>query len=329
LSVRAALTDENSSLLDHVTRTAHDMRRLFPQENIPDPEPFTVILDSICTALASTKSKIRDSAQLVDTIIRLIYTSWRIEFDPDREDIGSLLPHTVILNKKGSCLGVSLLFLLIAEKLGYPLFGVLLPGHFFVRYDDGVSYRNIEPNRKGYRYPLAYYRMRYSVRENSWYTLKNLSRHETVSVLFFNAGNCCMRAGNSIAARDYFKSSVAGLDGFAEAWGNLAIIYAARNQADSARAAFETARRFRPGLEGLAQNFGAFELSQGRYEPALNAYRHGLHYFPDDPELLYGMAFSFYALAQRDSAVYCLTKRGNPLDTSSREYKLLRLLSGS
>ncbi len=50
---------------------------------------------------------------------------------------------------KGNCLGLTLLYLAVAERVGLPLCGVSAPEHFFVRYDDGVTRINIEPTRGG------------------------------------------------------------------------------------------------------------------------------------------------------------------------------------
>ena len=60
----------------------------------------------------------------------------------------SLLPH-VFGQDAGNCVGYSTLYLGLAERLGLPLHGVLVPGHCFVRYDDGNYRRNIETTSLG------------------------------------------------------------------------------------------------------------------------------------------------------------------------------------
>ena len=39
---------------------------------------------------------------------------------------------SVISERRGSCLGLGALYLAIGERMGVPLDGILLPGHFFV-----------------------------------------------------------------------------------------------------------------------------------------------------------------------------------------------------
>ncbi len=52
--------------------------------------------------------------------------------------------------QKGNCMTFSLLYLILAQRAGLPLYGVVMPSHIFVRFDDG-SYRcNIETTDNGY-----------------------------------------------------------------------------------------------------------------------------------------------------------------------------------
>ena len=43
-----------------------------------------------------------------------------------------LLP-PVLQDRRGSCVGLGCLFLALADRLGLPAWGVLVPGHFFVQ----------------------------------------------------------------------------------------------------------------------------------------------------------------------------------------------------
>src|SRR5205823_13318274 len=61
----------------------------------------------------------------------------------------SLLP-SVLGARRGSCLGLGALYLIVAERIGLPLDGVRVPGHFFVR-TRGSSPRNIELLHRGER----------------------------------------------------------------------------------------------------------------------------------------------------------------------------------
>src|SRR3989339_83057 len=59
------------------------------------------------------------------------------------------LLNKVLDNKSGNCLGLSSLYLALAERLNLPVYGVLSPDHIFIRYDDGKYVRDMETNKNG------------------------------------------------------------------------------------------------------------------------------------------------------------------------------------
>ncbi|MFA5794684.1 MAG: transglutaminase family protein [Candidatus Brocadiia bacterium] len=55
----------------------------------------------------------------------------------------------VLDTKEGDCGGVGMIYLCLAERLNLPIYGVRLPRHFFLRYDDGKTRINIETTSNG------------------------------------------------------------------------------------------------------------------------------------------------------------------------------------
>ncbi len=101
-------------------------------------------------------------------------------------DPNSLFLHTVIDKKEGYCLSMSILYLSIGERLGLPLHGVVVPGHFFVRYDDGRVRFNIETTSKGGNASDEHYIKKFKVPRlngRSIY-LKNLTKIQTLGCFF-------------------------------------------------------------------------------------------------------------------------------------------------
>jgi tetratricopeptide (TPR) repeat protein len=201
-----------------------------------------------------------------------------------------LLPALVYKYKRGACLGTSLIILLFAEKVHCPLYGVLLPGHFFCRFDDGKTSLNIEPNKSGFSHPDSYYLARYDRSNRPWYDLKNLSKRETIGVLCYNAGTVCLNRKRSDRAAAYFAEAARRLSWFPEAQGNLALAYAQTGLVDSAMAIFQRLFAAHPDMPGLAANFGATAITCRRYQKAADVFKKGLIYFPDDSTLLSGFA---------------------------------------
>ncbi len=56
----------------------------------------------------------------------------------------------ILDSKKGQCVSTPLLYIAIAQRLGYPVYAVSVPDHFFVRYvDPNLKLQNIETTGGG------------------------------------------------------------------------------------------------------------------------------------------------------------------------------------
>lgn len=97
-------------------------------------------------ANASPKEKIRE-------INRLVFEEMRYRFPPHSQyakdvDLYTFLP-SVLDSRRGVCLGVSILYICLAQRLGLPLEMVTPPGHIYVRYRDPKQEINIETTARG------------------------------------------------------------------------------------------------------------------------------------------------------------------------------------
>ncbi|MBI5137163.1 MAG: hypothetical protein HZA24_07480 [Nitrospirae bacterium] len=57
--------------------------------------------------------------------------------------------HTLLETRRGIPISLSCLYLVLAQRLGLPIYGVGMPGHFLVKYDDGHQVRVLDPFHKG------------------------------------------------------------------------------------------------------------------------------------------------------------------------------------
>jgi regulator of sirC expression with transglutaminase-like and TPR domain len=223
-------------------------------------------------------------------IIDIVYKTWNIGFDSRDTLVETLLPELVYSRKKGACLGVSLVILMLAEKLHCPIRGVMLPGHFFCRFDDGKVRFNIEPNKSGFDHPDDYYRRRYLSGRKPWYDLKNIDKKEIIGVVCFNVGNLCLKHKDYLRARAYFTESIRRIPAFIEAKGNLALAYAYGGDISASKLIFDTLFSAYPDLNGLAANYGAVLLASNDVGKARKVFTKGLTYFSGDSSILSGLA---------------------------------------
>jgi tetratricopeptide (TPR) repeat protein len=126
--------------------------RVLKLQHIQEPElddqamtaAFTTIVETTRAALAKSVDTEARIAALNTTLLanrEVAYLSnqyWR-----DSTLAASLL------RRQGNCLATSTLYVLVADALSLPIKPVMVPGHIFVRWDDGTVRRNIETTAKG------------------------------------------------------------------------------------------------------------------------------------------------------------------------------------
>jgi regulator of sirC expression with transglutaminase-like and TPR domain len=263
------------------------------------------LLPIIDSCAASLRSAIRDPSgtAVVSSLRKLMYSDWGVRFNPKDISLRAFLPQAVYSDRQGTCLGMALLMLLIAEKNKYPLYGVVLPGHFFLRFDNGTQRVNIEPNAKGIERTDEYYRDRYAVAPGSWYyPLRNLSKKETAALFFYMLGNLYREKAELSRSQWCYMTCLNLFPDYPDALGNLALVYAAHNKSDSAMALLDRAGRINPDDQKVWLNKGALFMRQGNYQAALAMYKTRLAQAPENSALLYGCAMAYIGLQQYDSA---------------------------
>ncbi|MFH0888118.1 MAG: transglutaminase family protein [Planctomycetota bacterium] len=102
-------------------------------------------LDRMADAVRPRLEGINEPQKIVEIFNKYFFAELRFEGkqklddDPDYD-----LLHNVLWRKKGHCVSIGISYLCLAERLHLPFFGVVIPNHFFVRYDDGKRRINIE-----------------------------------------------------------------------------------------------------------------------------------------------------------------------------------------
>lgn len=91
--------------------------------------------------------------QMIHAINHFVFTEMGFRFPPHSLyakdiDLYTFLP-SVLDSRKGVCLGVSILYLCLAQRLNLPLEMITPPGHIYVRYHDGDKIINIETTARG------------------------------------------------------------------------------------------------------------------------------------------------------------------------------------
>src|SRR4030042_1231242 len=198
-------------------------------------------------------------------------------------DPNSLFLHTVMDKKEGYCLGLSVLYLSIGERLGLPLYGVVVPGHFFVRYDDGRVQFNIETTSKGGNASDEHYIKKFKVPRlngRSIY-LKNLSKIQTLGCFFNNLGNSYSDIGNMESALLAFERAVEINPTLSESRANLGNIYLKKGQVAQAINEYLAALDINPNDAKTHNNLGNAYTQRGSLGYAVSEYSQSVRLDPN------------------------------------------------
>ncbi|MDD5762253.1 MAG: transglutaminase family protein, partial [bacterium] len=128
-----------SDILRHSAQGTRDLLG-FPVDPSLQEREMTRLADRLRPEVAGAA----DGGQIVDAFRRVLLVEERFTYDKSSADPGNYLPETVLARRKGNCLGLSLLYLALAARLGVPFRGVYVPSHCFVRYEGNGVRVNVE-----------------------------------------------------------------------------------------------------------------------------------------------------------------------------------------
>lgn len=170
-----------------------------------------------------------------------------------------LLP-SVLRRRRGSCVGLGMLLLVLAEALELKASGVLMPGHFYVRLAAGERFRNVELLRRGESMPDAWYAQRFPIPDGSaGEYARPLSSQEALGVIDFDVGNERHRQLRLEEARAAYARAVHAFPVFAEAHASLGTTLHLLGRLDEARESYDRARSLNPKLRGIAGNYALLD----------------------------------------------------------------------
>jgi len=211
------------------------------------------------------------------------------------DDPNDLFLHSVLDRRQGYCLSLSILYLSIAERLGLDLYGVVVPGHFFVRYDtDRIRY-NIETTSNGASPPDEHYMTKFNVPENGRHSIymKNLNKRQTLGCFFNNLGNVYSEIGDVNTAMLALERAVAINPTLSESRANLGNIYLQKNRVNEAIRQYRAALELNPNDPKTYNNLGNAYLASNELNAAVSAYRQALTLDPNFVDGYRNMAMLF------------------------------------
>jgi tetratricopeptide (TPR) repeat protein len=199
------------------------------------------------------------------------------------DDPNDLFLHSVMDRRQGYCLSLSVLYLALAERLGLDLYGVVVPGHFFVRYDKGRVRFNIETTSGGANPADEHYLTRFNVPQNgrNGIYMKNLTKRQTLGCFFNNLGNVYSEIGDIDTAQLALERAVTINPALSESRANLGNIYLQKDRINDAVQQYRAALQLNPRDPKTYNNLGNAYMRLDESNAAASAYRQAIQFDPN------------------------------------------------
>ena len=126
-----------------------------------DVRQYEAVLDLMALQIFVRLPENASSEQKIRAINHFIFQEMQFRFPPHALhakdiDLYTFLP-SVLDSRQGVCLGVSILYLCLAQRLDLSLEIITPPGHIYVRYVNGDNVINIETTARGINLPSEVY----------------------------------------------------------------------------------------------------------------------------------------------------------------------------
>ena len=233
----------------------------------------------------------------------------------EASDPNDLFLHSVLDRKRGYCLSLSVLYLSLGERLGIPLYGVVVPGHFFIKYDDGQVNFNIETTSNGGSAPDEHYITKFNVpeEEDDIIYMKKLSKIQTLGCFLNNLGNSYCDIGDPDSALLALETAVEINPSLGESRANLGNVYLGKGRIEDAIYEYQTALQINPNDSKTHSNLGNAYTQRGWINEAVAQYNYAIKLDSKFPEAYKNLA-----------SVYCQLEMFQKAETAVKEAIFLK-----
>lgn len=166
---------------------------------------YEALLDLMALQIAAHLPQHASPSQMIRAMNDFIFGEIGFRFPPHSAyakdiDLYTFLP-SVLDQRRGVCLGVSILYICIAQRLGLALEMVTPPGHIYVRYSDGNNETNIETTARGVHIESEEYLT------VGTHTLQERSVKEVIGLAYYNQASVYLAQENYIKALAAYKKA--------------------------------------------------------------------------------------------------------------------------
>jgi tetratricopeptide (TPR) repeat protein len=291
-----------SSILGHSSRGSRDLLGLPVDPSLPERE-MTRLADRLRPVVAGAS----DGSHVVSAFRRILLVEERFTYDKSSADPGNYLLESVLARRKGNCLGLSLLYLALADRLGIPFRGVYVPSHCFVRYEGNGVLVNVEFAEGGASWSDDRYRREFRILPSRPY-LRSLTPGEMFGVFLKTLGAGYSRKGREEDALRLYDEAGRLYPGLPDVPYNAGVSLQKLGRLDEAAGMYRRALDLDPEMAAARDNLSILLAGKGRFEEAIAEARRAVELEPWNASARGNLA-----------AAYCGCGR---IDEGIREYRM-------
>jgi len=268
-------------------------------------------LEEITETIKASVGNDKTPEHMISTINTILFHALRFQY-VQTGNLEHVLLNKVLDNKSGNCVGLSLLYLCIAQKLQLPIYGVSVPEHMFVRYSEGNHTRNIETGYNGLAMPDRYYMNipGKSISQKSiknGYYLKNLTIDEVLSSIYLNRSLIQKEYGNIKDALIDVNKAVELRDNDAVAFCNRGVLHEKLGNNEQAIADYNRAIDLNPDYAPAYYNRGSYYANMEKIDNAIMDYNRAILLDPNSKLAHYNRGMAFYFVGKVELAIQDLS----------------------
>lgn len=204
----------------------------------------------------------REPRRVLEAIGRVLYREEEMTYDPSGTDPDLYLLDRVVQRRKGNCLGITLLYVLIGERIGVPLSASYVPGHIFVRYEANGYRINVETSRSGKELADSEYRRVFRLSPDRPY-LRTLAGGELAGILAKTMGASCACGRKDETALRYYEEAIRLYPDLADIHFNSGISLQRTGKQREAVGSYRRSLEIDPGLSVARENLEHAERRSG------------------------------------------------------------------
>lgn len=233
---------------------------------------------------------------------RILIREEGFAYDGSAGNPENYLVDTVLARKRGNCLGLSLLWLSLAERLELPFRGVYVPGHCFVRFEGDDARVNVEFADGGAPWEDGRFRREFRLAPERPY-LRSLTSAGMAAVFLKSLGAAYSRKGRDGEALGFYAEAERLSPGLPDAPYNAAVSLQRMGRTAEAIAMYRKALEIDPDMAPARDNLGILLARSGRYEEAIAEARKAVELEPWNAAARGNLASAYCACGRQEEGI--------------------------